>query len=397
MTTTESTRRRVSILGSTGSVGTQAVDLISAYPDRFQATSICAAGNNVAALAIQAARLEVPVIGIADPTKAAELDHRCKESYPLHVAQPFIVTGGGAASELAELDADIVLNAIDGAQALRPTVAALDAGRIVALANKESLVAGGAFLTGRARPGQIIPVDSEHSALAQCLRSGAEQEVARLILTASGGPFRGKTRDELSNVTAQQALAHPTWNMGRVITTNSATLMNKGLELIEAHLLFGIDYAQIDTVVHPESHIHSMVQFVDGAILAQLSTPDMRLPIALALNWPNRLPGVVTAVDWTNSHRWNFEPVDHDTFPAVQLAKTAGIAGGSAPAVLNAANEYLVEAFHNRRIGFLDIIDKVGDTLHTWLHTHHDGAPPADFEEIDRAQSWAHQYAEQLI
>lgn len=397
MTTTESNRRRVTILGSTGSVGTQAVDLIAAHPDRFQVTAVCAAGSDVAALAMQAARLEVPVIGIADPTKASELDHRCKEIYPRHVAQPFIVTGGGAASELAELETDVVLNAIDGAQALRPTVAALDAGHSVALANKESLIVGGSFVTRRARPGQIIPVDSEHSALAQCLAGGTRQEVERLILTASGGPFRGKNRNALAGVTAEQALVHPTWNMGRVITTNSATLMNKGLELIEAHLLFGIDYAQIDTVIHPESHIHSMVQFVDGAVLAQLSTPDMRLPIALALNWPSRLPSAVTAVDWSTSHRWNFEPVDHDTFPAVRLARTAGTAGGCAAAVLNAANEHLVEAFHEGRIGFLDIIDKVGDTLHTWLHTHHDGAPPADIEEIDRAQSWAHLHAEQLI
>jgi 1-deoxy-D-xylulose-5-phosphate reductoisomerase len=394
---TEIARRRVTVLGSTGSVGTQAIDLITAYPDHFRATAICAAGSDVAALAMQAARLEVPVIGIADPAKAAELDLRCRESYPRHVAPPFIVTGGGAASELAALDTDVVLNAIDGAQALRPTMAALDAGRIVALANKESLIVGGALLTGRAHPGQIVPVDSEHSALAQCLRGGGDKEVDRLILTASGGPFRGRTRDELAGVTAQQALAHPTWNMGRVITTNSATLMNKGLELIEAHLLFGIGYDQIDTVIHPESYIHSMVQFIDGAVLAQLSPPDMRLPIALALNWPDRLPGAVTSVDWSTCHRWHFEPVDHQTFPAIALARTAGTASGCAPAVLNAANEHLVAAFHDGRIGFLDIIDRVGDTLYTWLHKHHGGESPADIQEINTAQTWARAHAEKLI
>ena len=391
------TLRRVTVLGSTGSVGAQAVDLIATNPGRFRATAICAAGSDVAALAVQAARLHVPVIGIADPAKAAELDLRCNELYPPHVPRPSIVTGGGAARELAELDTDVVLNAVDGIQGLRPTLAALAAGRSIALANKESLVVGGALLAGYVRAGQIIPVDSEHSAMAQCLRGGTEREPARLILTASGGPFRGRTRGELEGATVEQALAHPTWSMGPVITTNSATLMNKGLELIEAHLLFGIDYAQIDVVVHPESYIHSMVQFVDGAVLAQLSTPDMRLPVALALNWPDRLPGAVSGVDWSTSHSWHFEPVDQKTFPAIGLARTAGAAGGCAPAVLNAANEHLVAAFHGGRVGFLDIVDKVADTLHTWLDAHHSTTPPSDVDEIETAMGWARSQAEQLI
>lgn len=389
--------RRVTVLGSTGSVGAQAVDLITTHPSRFRATAICAAGSDVAALAMQAARLHVPVIGIADPAKAAELDHRCNEHYPAHVPRPSIVTGGGAARELAELDTDVVLNAIDGIQGLRPTLAALAAGRSVALANKESLVVGGALLAGHVRAGHVVPVDSEHSALAQCLRGGTGREVARLILTASGGPFRGRNRGELIGATAQQALAHPTWSMGPEITTNSATLMNKGLELIEAHVLFGIDYAQIDVVVHPESYIHSVVQFVDGAVLAQLSTPDMRLPIALALNWPDRLPGAVAGVDWSTAHTWHFEPVDHETFPAIGLARTAGTAGGCAPAVLNAANERLVAAFHDGRIGFLEIVDNVAATLHTWLDEHHRTTPPTDVQEVETAMAWAHSHAEQLI
>jgi 1-deoxy-D-xylulose-5-phosphate reductoisomerase len=254
---------------------------------------------------------------------------------------------------------DVVLNGITGSTGLSATLAALEAGRILALANKESLVVGGSLVTQAAKPGQIVAVDSEHSALAQCLRGGAAAEVDRLILTASGGPFRGLSREQMRDVTPSQALAHPTWNMGRVITTNSATLVNKGLELLEAHLLYGVDLDRIDVVVHPQSIVHSMVQFVDGSTLAQCSPPNMKLPIALGLSWPDRLSGVTPPCDWSTAASWTFEPLDTDAFPAVELARHAGRLGGTAPAVYNAANEVCVDAFHDGRIGFTQILDIV--------------------------------------
>ena len=258
---------------------------------------------------------------------------------------------------------DVVLNGITGSTGLAATLAALRAGRILALANKESLVVGGPLVTKAAKPGQIVAVDSEHSALAQCLRGGAAAEVDRLILTASGGPFRGLSREQMRDVTPNQALAHPTWNMGRVITTNSATLVNKGLELLEAHLLYGVDLDRIDVVVHPQSIVHSMVQFVDGSTLAQCSPPDMKLPIALGLSWPDRLPDVAPACDWSTASSWTFEPLDQAAFPAVELARHAGRLGGTAPAVYNAANEVCVDAFHEGRIGFTQILDIVAVVL----------------------------------
>ena len=258
---------------------------------------------------------------------------------------------------------DVVLNGITGSTGLAPTLAALEAGSILALANKESLVVGGPLVTRAAAAGQLVAVDSEHSALAQCLRGGSADEVDRLILTASGGPFRGRTREQLADVTPAEALAHPTWDMGRVITTNSATLVNKGLELLEAHLLYGVDLDRIDVVVHPQSIVHSMVQFVDGSTLAQCSPPDMKLPIALALSWPERLPGVARPCDWSTAASWTFEPLDQEAFPAVELARTAGRVGGTAPAVFNAANEICVDAFHDGRIGFLQILDIVSEVV----------------------------------
>ena len=247
---------------------------------------------------------------------------------------PKIVAGPDAMTELAAWPADVVLNGVVGSLGLAPTLAALTAGRTLALANKESLVAGGALVRRAARPGQIVPVDSEHSALAQCLRGGSPAEVSRLVLTASGGPFRGRGRAELAAVTPEQALAHPTWNMGPVVTINSATLVNKGLEVIEAHELFGIGYDRIEVVVHPQSVVHSMVEFSDGSTLAQCSPPDMRLPIALALGWPDRVPDAARPVDWTNAATWEFQPLDTAAFPAVNLAKAAGQAGCCRPAVL---------------------------------------------------------------
>jgi 1-deoxy-D-xylulose-5-phosphate reductoisomerase len=291
-----------------------------------------------------------------------------------------------------------VLNGVAGAQGLRATLAALGAGRTVALANKESLIAGGPLVLGSAKAGQLVPVDSEHSALAQCLRGGSAREVARLVLTASGGPFRGRRRDELTEVTPEQALAHPTWAMGPLVTTNSATLVNKGLELIEAQLLFDVGYDRIQVVVHPQSIVHSMVEFSDGATLAQASPPDMRLPIALALGWPDRVPGVAPALDWSGAHSWTFEPVDNEAFPAIELARTAGMAGGCAPAVYNAANEMLVDAFHAGRCGFLAIVDITGQVLRAWLDTEHRAAgTPRDIADIEAAQDWARRAAETLL
>jgi 1-deoxy-D-xylulose-5-phosphate reductoisomerase len=292
------------------------------------------------------------------------------------VRLPKILAGPDAATQLAAHPCDVVLNGITGSAGLAPTLATLATGRTLALANKESLVIGGSLVTNAAAEGQIVAVDSEHSAIAQCLRGGTAAEVDRLVLTASGGPFRGRSRAEMADVTPEQALAHPTWDMGRVITTNSATLVNKGLELLEAHLLYGVDLDRIDVVVHPQSVVHSMVQFVDGSTLAQCSPPDMRLPIALGLSWPERTPGAAASCDWTQASTWTFEPLDEEAFPAVELARRAGRLGGTAPAVFNAANEECVDAFHERRIPFLRILDVVEAVLEE--HLAPDGASGAD-------------------
>ncbi|MGI9823282.1 1-deoxy-D-xylulose-5-phosphate reductoisomerase [Agromyces sp. Marseille-Q5079] len=323
--------RSVIILGSTGSIGTQALDVIRANPRRFEVVGL-AVGSNRAALEAQAAEfgVENTAVGIDE-----------------------------AAQLVRDVDADVVLNGITGSVGLGPTLATLERGTTLALANKESLIVGGALVTRLARPGQIVPVDSEHSAIAQALRSGTDDEVRRLVLTASGGPFRGRRREELADVTPAQALAHPTWDMGLVVTTNSATLVNKGLEVIEAHLLFDVPYDRIDVTVHPQSIVHSMVEFIDGSTIAQASPPDMRLPISLGLDWPNRVAAVGRPLDWTVASSWTFEPLDHEAFPAVALAKQVGRAGGDYPAVFNAANEEAVAAFHAGRIGFLDIVDTV--------------------------------------
>ena len=285
-----------------------------------------------------------------------------------------------------------MLNGITGSVGLGPTLAALETGRTLALANKESLIVGGALVTSLAAPGQIVPVDSEHSAIAQALRSGEHSEVRRLVLTASGGPFRGRTREQLSAVTPAEALAHPTWDMGRVVTTNSATLVNKGLEVIEAHLLFGVDYDRIDVVVHPQSVVHSMVEFVDGSTIAQASPPDMRLPISLGFDWPRRVAGVGAPIDWTRATSWTFEPLDAGAFPAVDLAKQVGRAGRTYPAVFNAANEQAVEAFHAGALPFLGIVEIVRRTVDA-----HE--PPAELtrESLADAESWARTAADRLI
>jgi 1-deoxy-D-xylulose-5-phosphate reductoisomerase len=362
-------------------------------------TGLAAGGGDVGRLAEQALALGVRTVAVARATAAqdlqlafyAEASRRgwARGEYSL----PEILAGPRAAEELAARPADVVLNGMTGSIGLRPTLAALAAGRTVALANKESLIAGGALVTAAAAPGQLVPVDSEHSALAQCLRGGARDEVARLVLTASGGPFRGRTAEELADVTVDQAMAHPTWDMGPVITINSATLVNKGLELIEAHLLFDVPYADIDVVVHPQSVVHSMVTFTDGATIAQASPPDMRLPIALALAWPDRLPVVQPALNWSAAATWEFLPLDEVAFPAVRLARAAGEEGGVVPALYNAANEEAVAAFAAGRLSFRGIVDLVARTL--------DDAPdlgvPTCVEDVLAAEKWAREHARGMI
>jgi 1-deoxy-D-xylulose-5-phosphate reductoisomerase len=356
--------RRVIILGSTGSIGTQALEVIEANPDRFQVVGL-AAGNNADLLQAQAAKF-----GVKDAVQGAE-----------------------AATRLVEdLDADVVINGITGSIGLAPTLATLKSGKTLALANKESLIVGGRLVTEAAKPGQIVPVDSEHSALAQCLMGGTAQEVRKLILTASGGPFRGWSREQLQDVTPAQALAHPTWVMGKVVTTNSATMVNKGLELIEAQLLFDIPFDRIEVTVHPQSVVHSMVEFVDGSVLAQCSPPDMRLPIALGMSWPDRVPNVAKACDWTKAATWTFEPLNESVFGAVRLARQVGSAGLTYPAVYNAANEQAVEAFHAGWIGFNQIVDLVQRVVDA-----HEPETELSLESVLRAEIWARDRASAQI
>jgi 1-deoxy-D-xylulose-5-phosphate reductoisomerase len=366
--------RRVTLLGSTGSIGVQALDVIARHQAAFTVIGLAAGGSNLELLADQAAATGARVLAVPGDAAAAGLE-------PLLAARGVtaeILAGEDAAADLAGRPADVVLNGITGFAGLAPTLAALAAGTRLALANKESLVAGGQLVLRAARPGQLTPVDSEHSALAQALRSGRAAEVARLILTASGGPFRGRTRADLAAVSVADALAHPTWAMGRVVTVNSATLVNKGLELIEAALLFGVPYDRITVVVHPQSVVHSMVEFHDGSTLAQASPPDMRLPIALGLSWPDRLPDVARPCAWDRPAAWTFEPLDDATFPAVTLARQAGQAAGTAPAVFNAANEVLVDAFCDGRIGFLDIADTLAAVVAAHLAPTPDGPEPVE-------------------
>ncbi|MEV7226466.1 MULTISPECIES: 1-deoxy-D-xylulose-5-phosphate reductoisomerase [Polymorphospora] len=395
-----SSPRDIVLLGSTGSVGTQAIDIVRHAPDRFRVVGLGAGGGNVALLAAQALELGVEVVGVAKASAAQDLQlafyaEAARRDYPAGGFKiPKIVAGPSAMAELAELPADIVLNAVVGSLGLAPTLAALRAGRTLALANKESLVAGGPLVKAAlARPGQIVPVDSEHSALAQCLRGGSREEVRRLVLTASGGPFRGRRREELTGVTVEQAMAHPTWNMGQVVTINSATMVNKALEVVEAHELYDVPYADIEVMVHPQSVIHSMVEFVDGSTLAQASPPDMKLPIALALGWPDRVPGAAAAVDWTAAHTWEFAPLDDEAFPAVRLAKAAGEAGRCRPAIYNAANEECVAAFVAGRLPFLGIVD----TLERVLGAAPDFAEPGTVEDVLAAETWARAQARQII
>jgi 1-deoxy-D-xylulose-5-phosphate reductoisomerase len=392
--------RTVTLLGSTGSIGTQAIDVARAAPERFRITAL-SAGGNLDLVARQAVELRVEAVACArgsvgDLAQAIGETARAAGAFAY---RPELLAGPDAATQLAGRPADVVLNGITGSIGLAPTLAALDAGTTLALANKESLIVGGPLVKAAAKPGQIVPVDSEHSALAQCLRGGTADEVERLVVTASGGPFRGMRREDLLDVTPQQALAHPTWDMGPVITTNSATLVNKGLEVIEAHLLFDVPFERIDVVVHPQSVIHSMVEFVDGSTLAQASPPDMRLPIALGLAWPERVPGAAKPVDWSHASTWEFFPLDDEAFPAVSLAKRVGEAGGTYPAVYNAANETCIQAFFDGRIRFTDIVDTIARVVDDHTHTAEAGITSGDLdvETVLRADAWARSRAREVL
>jgi 1-deoxy-D-xylulose-5-phosphate reductoisomerase len=385
MTRMPANTRSVLLLGSTGSIGTQALDVIAANSDQFHVVGLAAGGADPAALVKQARDFKVDAVAVADPRAAAAF-----EGGPVRV-----FTGPRAVLDLIDaVPADVVLNGMTGSRGLEPTLRALATGARLALANKESLIAGGPLVLQAAKPGQIVPVDSEHSALAQCLRGGRAEEVEKLVVTASGGPFRGRVAAELGDVTPAEAMAHPTWQMGPVITVNSATLVNKGLEVIEAHLLFGVPYDRIDVVVHPQSIIHSMVTFSDGSTLAQASPPDMRLPISLALGWPDRLPGSARPSTFDEPTAWTFEPLDNDAFPAVRLARQAGEVGGCHPAVYNAANEEAVEAFLAQNVKFTSIVETVQQVLaeaDDWR-----GAP-GSVDEVLAAEDWARARARERL
>jgi len=383
--------RDVVLLGSTGSIGTQAADIIRRNPGRFTLTALAAGGGNPELLARQALEFGVGLVAVADKAAAEDVRDALRAGGNVRSA-PKVIAGPEAVAEVAMAPADVVLNAVTGAVGLAATLAALDAGRVLALANKESLIMGGELVTGRAARGQIVPVDSEHSAIAQCLRGGRADEVRKLVITASGGPFLHATAEQLANATPAQALAHPTWNMGPVITINSATLVNKGLEVIEAHLLFGIGLDDIEVVVHRQSVIHSMVEFTDGSTIAQASPPDMRLPIALALAWPDRVTGAARPVDWASPATWTFEPLDNAAFPAVEIARAAARAAGTMPAVYNAANEECVAAFLAGRVPFAGIVGTVARVV-----SEHDGSGRGfGLDDVLAADNWARIRAREL-
>jgi 1-deoxy-D-xylulose-5-phosphate reductoisomerase len=339
--------RDLVILGSTGSIGVQALEIVEANPLLFKVVAITSAGNNPQVIIEQAKKFKVSVVGVVNN---ADL---------IRSALPgvSVIDGPEASSEIAAITCDVVLNAITGSIGLAPTLAALKVGNRVALANKESLVAGGDLVMALAKPDQLLPVDSEHSAIWQALMGNAKKGVSKLVLTASGGPFRD--RADLSGVTLDEALAHPTWSMGPVVTINSATLMNKGLEIIEAHYLFEMPYKKIEAVIHPQSIVHSMVEYVDGSTLAQASPPNMKGPIAFAMNYPDRVASATPPIDWSKSHTWTFAPIDAEKFPAIELARRCGELGGGLPAIFNASNEVAVQAFIHGKIGFTSIIECV--------------------------------------
>ncbi|NYI86849.1 1-deoxy-D-xylulose-5-phosphate reductoisomerase [Amycolatopsis endophytica] len=393
--------RTVLVLGSTGSIGTQALDVAARNQHLFRIAGLAAGGSDPALLAAQALAHQVDAVAVTKPTVVEDLQlalyaEAQKRGYSRgEFKLPRIFAGRDAVVELiGAVAVDVVLNGLPGSQGLEPTLRALETGATLALANKESLIAGGPLVLKQAKPGQIVPVDSEHSAMAQALRGGRADEVDRFVLTASGGPFRGRRRADLADVTVDDALAHPTWAMGRLITINSATLVNKGLELIEASLLFGVGCDRIDVVVHPQSIVHSMITFTDGSTLAQASPPDMRLPIALALNWPDRVPGAAAACRWDQASSWTFEPLDNEAFPAVELARQVGTAGGCLPAVYNAANEVCVEAFLTQNARFTAIVDTVTQVVEAADEWRRE---PSDVAEVLAAERWARARAAEIV
>jgi 1-deoxy-D-xylulose-5-phosphate reductoisomerase len=370
--------RTVALIGSTGSIGTQAVDVARATPGRFEVVALGAA-TSVDRLVAQAEELHPEVVAIADEGLAPALKARVP-------AGTEVRAGADALASLAPL-ADVVLNAVVGFAGLPVTLAALAAGRRLALANKESLIAGApAVAAVRATPGaEIVPVDSEHCAIHQCLRTGRpDAELARLVLTASGGPFRGRPAESLTDVTVADALAHPTWSMGPKITVDSSTLMNKGLEVLEAHELFGVPLDQVEVIIHPQSVVHSFVEWADGAAIAQLSQPDMRLPIGYALAYPSRLPVAFGPLDWGRLGALTFEAADRAAFPCLGLAYDAGRAGGLAPAWLNAANEVAVQAFLDGRVRWHRMADVIGATLDRYAGAPAGAVSADDVYEADR-------------
>ncbi len=401
-------RRTVVVLGSTGSIGTQALDVVRRNPTRFRVVALSAGGTDPDLVVRQAVEFDVPLVAIAREDAAHLVERGLREAGRSDV---IVVSGPQAADEAAAAECDVVLNGLAGAAGLGPTLAALRAGRVLALANKESLIIGGPLVKALAAPGQIVPVDSEHSALAQSLLAGRAEEVRRLVLTASGGPFRGWNREALANVTVEQALAHPTWDMGPLVTINSATLMNKGLEIIEAHLLFDVAFDRIDVVVHPQSVVHSMVEFVDGSTIAQASPPDMRIPIAWGIGWPDRVPDAAPGCDWTTAATWEFFPLDEEAFPAVALARRAGTAGGTAPAVFNGADEACVAAFVAGSLRFVDIVPTVSRVLDEHLraapgendrenHGEKSGWVPGNrttLQDVLTADAWARRRADAIV
>jgi len=375
--------RELIILGSTGSIGVQALEIVEANPTLFSVTAITSAGTNPDLLIEQARKFKVKVVGVL---KNADLIRQALPGVE-------VIDGTNASTEIAAISCDVVLNAITGSIGLAPTLAALDAGNRVALANKESLVAGGDLVTARAKDDQLIPVDSEHSAIWQALMGEKRSDIAKLILTASGGPFRD--RSDLSGVTVQEALAHPTWVMGPVVTINSANLMNKALEIIEAHYLFDVAYSQIEAVIHPQSIVHSMVEFTDGSTIAQASPPNMKGPISLALNYPHRVAGATKPIDWSTSHTWNFAPIDSKKFPVVALGQSCGEIGGGLPAIFNASNEVAVQAFIDGQISFTSIVEVVSDSVEALRSAG--GNPLRNLSDVSAIEEDARRIARETI
>jgi 1-deoxy-D-xylulose-5-phosphate reductoisomerase len=382
--------RSLIILGSTGSVGTQALDVVRRHPDRFRIVGLSSAQNHELLIG-QIREFMPPIVAVADEDAALDLKERLEGMRQIEV-----LVGPDAARILArEAEADVVLNAIVGAAGLEPTLAALQSGKTVALANKESLIVGGELVLDliKGEPERLIPVDSEHAALAQCLRGEQRDDLKRVIVTGSGGPFRGWTRAELEKASVKEALSHPKWNMGPKITIDSATLMNKGLEVIEAHYLFDLPYDDIDVVIHPEALVHGIAEFRDGSMIAQMATPDMRLPIQLALSWPERMrEGIEPLEIGRTPQTFTFEPVDREAFPALDLAYRAGRLGSTYPAVMNAANEIAVAAFLDGRIPLSRIVDVVEAVLEA-----HEPAPVVSAVSLERADQWARRESIRLL